>query len=140
MICTFFGHSHCPDSIKPILKEKLIELIVEKGLNKFYVGNHGYFDYIVRTTLSELKKEYPQIEYYVVLAYLENRKDDYRDYYNTILPEGIENVPYRYAICYRNEWMIKQADFVIAYVRHPSGGAAKYRDIAEHRKKVVIDL
>ena len=103
-------------------------------------NNHGYFDYIVRTTLSELKKEYPQIEYYVVLAYLENRKDDYRDYSNTILPEGIENVPYRYAICYRNEWMIKQADFVIAYVRHPSGGAAKYRDIAEHRKKVVIDL
>ena len=62
MICTFFGHSHCPDSVKPILKEKLIELIVEKGVNKFYVGNHGYFDYIVRTTLSELKKEYPQIE------------------------------------------------------------------------------
>ncbi len=56
MICTFFGHSHCPDSVKPILKEKLIELIVEKGVNKFYVGNHGYFDYIVRTTLSELKK------------------------------------------------------------------------------------
>lgn len=88
MICTFFGHSHCPDSVNPILKEKLIELIVEKGVNKFYVGNHGYFDYIVRTTLSELKKEYPQIEYYVVLAYLENRKDDYRDYSNNHFTRG----------------------------------------------------
>lgn len=140
MTCTFFGHSDCPDGIKPILKEKLNELILKNGVNKFYVGNNGHFDYIARTTLAELKNEYPQIEFYVVLAYLENRKDDFGDYADTVFPEGIESIPYRFAICYRNEWMINRSDYVITYVRHPSGGAAKYREIAERRKKTVIDL
>ena len=69
-ICTFFGHRDCPETIKPRLREVLIDLITNKGVDTFYVGNQGRFDVIVRGVLWELKKEYPQIDYAVVLAYM----------------------------------------------------------------------
>ena len=68
--CTFFGHRDCPETIKPKLKETLIDLITRHGIDTFYVGNHGHFDAYVRSTLRALKQEYPHIRYAVVLAYL----------------------------------------------------------------------
>ena len=68
--CTLFGHRECPDSIKPQLKEILIDLITNHNVDMFYVGNQGRFDSIVRGVLRELKVEYPQINYAVVLAYM----------------------------------------------------------------------
>ena len=53
-VCTFFGHRDCPGSVKSRLWEVLTELIVNCGVDTFYVGNHGGFDRIVRIVLREL--------------------------------------------------------------------------------------
>ena len=90
--CTFFGHRECPDSIKTQLREILIDLITNYDVNMFYVGNQGQFDTIVRSVLRELKKEYPQINYAVVLAYIPGKQNEYDNYSDTMLPEGIESV------------------------------------------------
>lgn len=37
--CTFFGHHDCPDSVKPKLKNEIIDLIEERNVECFYVGN-----------------------------------------------------------------------------------------------------
>ena len=58
----------------------------------------------------------------------------------TILPEGIETVPPRFAISYRNKWMIEQSDYVITYVIHSWGGAAQFKELAEKKGKTVIEL
>ena len=87
--CTFFGHRECPESIKPQLKEVLIDLINNHNVDMFYVGNQGRFDAIVRSVLRELKKEYPQINYAVVLAYIPGKQNEYDNYSDTMLPEGI---------------------------------------------------
>jgi len=81
----------------------------------FYVGNQGRFDAIVRGVLRELTEEYPQIHYAVVLAYMPGKKNAYDDFSDTILPEGIESVHPRYAISWRNNWMLRQTDFVITH-------------------------
>ena len=73
-ICTFFGHKECPDSIKPQLRDVLIDLITNHDVDMFYVGNQGQFDAIVRGVLRELKKECPQINYAVVLAYIPGKQ------------------------------------------------------------------
>ena len=104
--CTFFGHRECPDSIKIKLKEVLIYLITNHDVDMFYVGNQGRFDSIVLSVLRELKKEYPQINYAVVLAYMPGKQTEYDDYSDTMLPEGIESVHPRYAISWRNNWML----------------------------------
>ena len=138
--CTFFGHRECPESIKPKLKEVLIDLINNHNADMFHVGNQGRFDAIVRSVLRELKKEYPQINYAVVLAYFPGKQKEYDDYSDTMLPEGIEAVHPRYAISWRNNWMLRQSDYVVTYITHFWGGAAQYAAKAARQGKIVINL
>ena len=138
--CTFFGHRECPDSVKTILREVLVDLIEDHGVDMFYVGNQGQFDAMVRSTLQELKKVYPQTDYTVVLAYMPGKQTEYDDYSDTMLPEGIEFVHPRYAISWRNNWMLRQSEYVVTYITHSWGGAAQYVRKAKNQKKIVINL
>ena len=141
MVCTFFGHSNCPLAIEPILRSAIIDLIEQKGVNKFYVGNHGVFDSITHKILKELSLIY-SIKCYVVLAYVPGEKYDPEDECptDTILPDGIESVPPKFAIIWRNKWMVKKSDYVITYVKYSFGGAAQFKEFAEKQGKTVINL
>ena len=139
-VCTFFGHRECPDSIKDKLREVLIDLIINHDVDMFYVGNQGRFDAIVRGVLREIKIEYHQIDYAVVLAYMPRKQTEYDDYSDTILPEGIESVHPRYAISWRNNWMLWQSNYVVTYTTHSWGGAYQYAEKAKRGGKVVINL
>ena len=140
MTCTFFGHRDCPDSIKPKLRETLVRLITEEGVDRFLVGNHGSFDALVYSVLCELRNIYPHITVSVVLAYMptEEIADKYGS--DTILPEGIEAVPKRYAISWRNKWMIDRSDYVVTYVTRSFGGAAKFAEQAMRIGKIIVDV
>ena len=140
--CTFFGHRDCPETIKTKLREVLVDLIINHNVDMFYVGQQGAFDSIVRSVLKELVSVYPHIRYAVVLERLPPKRDDFDtcDYSDTMLPEGIETVHPRFAISWRNKWMIKQSDYVVTYITHSWGGAAQFAEIAERKKKQVINL
>ena len=138
--CTFFGHRECLDSLKFQLTEVLIDLITNRNADMFYVGNQGRFDAIVRGVLRELKKEYPEINFAVVLAYIPGKQNEYDNYSDTMLPEGIESVHPRYAISWRNNWMLRQSDYVVTYITHAWGGAAQYAAKAARQGKNVINL
>ena len=140
--CTFFGHHDCPSTIKPKLREVLIDLIENQSVDMFYVGKNGAFDRLVRSVLRELVQEYPQINYAVVLERMPGKQnEDYpEDFSDTMLPEGIENVPPRFAIVWRNKWMLSQSDYVVTYITHSWGGAAQFAEMAERQKKTVINL
>ena len=142
MTCTFFGHRDTPSEIAPLLRQTLIDLIERRDATKFYVGNHGGFDSIVKTTLHELKQVYPHIECAVVLAYLPHKADlsTTADDCLTIYPEGLECSPPKFAIDKRNRWMLAQAECVVTYVRTTFGGAAKFKALAERKHKTVIEL
>ncbi len=57
-VCTFFGHRECPAEIKPVLRNTLEDLILNYGVDLFYVGNQGQFDACVRSVLRELTMKY----------------------------------------------------------------------------------
>ena len=59
---------------------------------------------------------------------------------HSILPEGIETVPKRFAISWRNKWMIQQSDIVVTYVTHALGGASQFKDIAKRKGKFILEL
>lgn len=139
MICTFFGHRDVPSEVKPLLREVLLDLIKHQGIDRFYVGNQGNFDAMVLRLLSEFEHSY-SIRYDVVLAYMPKKNDPFFEAYYTILPEGIENIPPRFAIEYRNRWMIENSDFVITYVTRSFGGAVKFKELAEKKKKTIIEI
>jgi hypothetical protein len=70
-----------------------------------------------------------------VLAYLPKDNSLISD---SILLEGIELIHPRYAISWRNRWMIEHSDYVIAYITHNYGGAARFVNEAERRGKTII--
>ena len=139
--CTFFGHRDCPATIRPRLRAVLVELIVRYGVDRFYVGRQGCFDAMAHSVLRELAEVYPHISYAVVLERLPgSREKAVWDFFDSIFPEGLENAPPRFAISRRNEWMLKQADFVVAYITHSWGGAAQFADKARRQGKTVLNL
>ena len=137
--CTFFGHRDCYGLDEEKLERAIIELI-GKGVDTFYVGNQGNFDGAVRKLLKKLQKEYPHIQYAVVLAYLPTEKREYGNYEDSIYPEGLECVPRKFAIAKRNQWMLKNAQYCICYLSHTWGGANAFVDQAKKQGKTVIQL
>lgn len=137
--CSFFGHRDAPENIKEKIKDNVVQLIREYGVKNFFVGHNGRFDSITFSVLKELSAEYPFIVYSVVLSYLSN--NDCSKYDNhTLFPEGIENVPKRFRISWRNKWMIDRSQYIICYVTHITGGAFKCVEIAERKSRTIINI
>lgn len=132
--CTFFGHRLIDRDIKGELSATLERLIIEDDVRRFYVGNSGGFDGAALSVLELLKSKY-DIEINVVSAYMPKEPCP-----NGLLPDGIEAVPPRFAIDYRNNYMLNKSDVVVCYVTTDFGGAAKFAKSALRRGKRVINL
>ena len=120
------------------LRTILIDLIENKNVTMFYVGNNGAFDRIARGLLKELKKTY-NINYYVALAYIPQKADG-EDYSDSIYFDELNLKPHRLRIVERNKLMINRSDIVVTYVTHITGGAAKFKALAEKKGKMVINV
>ena len=143
MTCCFFGHSNCPDNIRQNLKDEIVKIMGGLENVMFYVGHQGQFDSMVRSILKELIKEGMEVNYAVVLAYMPGEKyafDSEDEYSDTMFPEGLENVHPKYAISWRNNWMISKSDTVICYVMYHTGGAYQFVEKARRKGKEIINL
>lgn len=145
MIITFFGHSNClfNDDIKKQLKNILLDEIIKNPTSKFYLGGYGDFDGLCLRTLRELKYDFPIIEILFITPYLDknySKLELAKYYYDDVIFPPIESVPRKFAILKRNEWMVEQADLVIAYVKYSWGGAAKALEYAKRKKKRIINI
>ena len=140
--CTFFGHRDCPDSIYPRLRREIISLIKNRNVKSFYVGNHGNFDNMVIKVFQELCPLYPGIKFYVVLSYIPTNKGQLNTFISekSLIPDNIEAVPKKFAIVYRNKWLIQHSDIVITYLTHPFGGASQFAELAKRKNKEIINL
>lgn len=139
--CTFFGHRDCPDDILPDLRHKIIYLIENRNVKTFYVGNQGNFDNMVIKIFKELLPLYSNINFHVVLAYIPTNKGTINDFIatNSLIPENIETVPKKFAITYRNKWLVEHSDIFVTYITRPFGGAAQFVALAERKQKEIIN-
>lgn len=144
MICTFFGHRYFDETYIPKLKETIEYLISNENVDIFYVGNNGQFDAAVEGLLKEFVEKYPNIKYYIVLAYLPREAEKegfYKDFSHSIMYDGFERVPPRVSIIHRNNWMLSRADFVICYItRTALSGAAVFAEKAKKQNKFYINI
>jgi len=145
MVITFCGHSNClfNDEEKEKLKQLLIKEIRKNPTCKFYLGGYGDFDSLCLRTLRELKIVFPNIELLFITPYLDSNYSKLqlaKYYYDDVIFPPIENVPRKFAILKRNEWMVDSADLVIAYVKYSWGGASKTLEYAKRKKKPIINL
>ncbi len=137
MIITFFGHDRVPnaDKVREWLCNVLAHFVYEEEVI-CYLGGYGGFDNLAASVVHQKQILHPAIKSVLVTPYL-NKKYDESKYDYTLFPP-LESVPRQYAILKRNEWMISQADIVIAYVTHSWGGAAKALKYAQTKRKSVI--
>lgn len=139
MTVTFCGHSQ--KSYEKDIEQKLyriIEEMIEKGANEFLLGGYGNFDNLAAKVVKKLKAKYPHINSILVVPYLD-RKYNLEMYDSSVYPP-LEDVPLRFAISKRNEWMIQNSQVVVAYVRYSWGGASKTLMYAQKRKKQIINI
>ena len=145
MTITFCGHSNClfSDEEKGKLKQNLIKEITKNPTCKFYLGGYGDFDSLCLRTLRELRKEFQDIELIFITPYIDKNysKLEFAKYhYDDVIFPPIENVPRKFAVLKRNEWMVEEADLVIAYVKYSWGGATKTLEYAKRKKKRIVNI
>lgn len=142
MVCCLFGHKDTPSSIMPELEATIRYVIEHEDVDYFLVGNNGSFDSLALCVLRRVVHEYPGIAYHVVLAYLpiSYNKDWPYSSVETVYPEGLEIIYPKYAIAWRNKWMIASADIVLCNITHGWGGAARYVGHARKKGKIIINL
>ena len=118
-------------------------MLAENGKVKFLVGNQGKFDLAVQRCLRKMKEKDASIDCETVLAYLPREGDTEGTSCNllpTVYPQGLENVPQRYAICRRNDWMLNCADAVIIYMNRNYGETARIYRKAKYKNLRIINL
>lgn len=137
MLVIFCGHKDV--FYKEQVNEKLaavVAALIEEGATEFYLGGYGDFDYMAAKIVRELKKDRPDIQSTLVIPYMD--RDYNKELYDGSIYPPLENTPLRFAISKRNEWMVDQADVVVAYITHDWGGASKTLEYAQRKKKRII--
>ena len=139
MIVTFCGHAQFDKAgeFEPKILKILEENIGEKSA-EIYLGGYGEFDSFARDCCKKYQAKHPLIELVLVIPYL-NAKFDSARYDAVIYPEIERKLP-RFAISYRNQYMVEKADLVIAYIEHAWGGAFTTYQYAKRRGKKIVNL
>ena len=148
MIITFTGHSVIPsqEEVKKAVKEEIRKNIFNVKNITFYLGGYGDFDNICAVACKELKQERTDIDLVYVTPYIslsEQAKIEKMiklGYCDHSLYPPLEKVLPKFAISKRNEWMITNADLIIAYVKHCYGGAYTGFRYAKCKGKRTINI
>ena len=140
MVITFCGHSTFIKTVE--LEEQLLSILesqVGDSRCDFYLGGYGMFDGFCRECCKKYKAKHPNVSLVYVTPYLD--ADQFTlDLYDESVYPPIEDKPRKFAISYRNKWMVENADLVIAYINHSYGGAWHTYQHAKRKKKQIINL
>ncbi|MBQ3012871.1 MAG: hypothetical protein IJD74_04960 [Clostridia bacterium] len=146
MIVTFCGHTRFPKSSG--YEQKLLTFL-EKEIGdqyaEMYLGGYGEFDNFAYDCCKKYQKTHPNVSLvfvtpYLTIAYQRNQLQYQETKYDSILYPEIEDKPKRYAITYRNKYMVEKADYVVAYVSHDWGGAYTTYKHAKRKDKKIFNL
>ncbi len=146
MTVTFCGHANFLSTKE--LEEKMMNTLEEKLGNEpteFLLGGYGNFDSFAYRCCKEYQRTHPKTKVifvtpYITESYQRNHLEYKKNFYDQIIYPEIEKAPPRFAISYRNKWMVEQADLVIAFVEHSYGGAYQTYQYAQRKKKEIINL
>ena len=134
-----YGHCHLDDEIEKIVTD----LIRKKEYVEFYVGRNGDFDISVASATKRAQNALGNQNSCLVLLQPYPMKDDpyYEKFYDEIwYPIDSKTHP-KAAITKRNQWMIDNADLLVAYVEPDrKGGALTTLKYAQKQGVEIINL
>ena len=146
MVVAFCGHAkfcktkEYEQQIRAFLEEKVGEQPAD-----MYLGGYGNFDIFAYECCKKYKETHPNVSLVFVTPYLsveyqKNHLAYQKTRYDSIIYPKIEDKPKRYAITYRNKYMVEKADFVVAYITHDWGGAYATYKHAKRKGKEIFNL
>ncbi|MBQ8689253.1 MAG: hypothetical protein IJ515_02700 [Clostridia bacterium] len=146
MVVTFCGHAHFSESEE--CEQRILAFLAEKVGDRpadMYLGGYGAFDGFAYECCKKYKQTHPKVSLvfvtpYLTVEYQKNHLDYQKTRYDAIIYPEIESKPKRYAIAYRNKYMVEKADYVIAYVTHDCGGAYTTYKYAKRKGKAILNL
>ena len=146
MVISFCGHREFnPDAEK---EKTIIDILLKYAETEqeviCYTGGYGAFDWFAASCINKAKKAAHNIVNclvvpYITSSYLERISLHTKELDEVIYPP-LENIPPKFAIIRRNEWMIDNSDLLIAYVKYSWGGAAKTLEYAKRRGKPILSI
>ena len=148
MVISFLGHSslyNCNDLFERVKKGITENISVDDNV-VFLCCGYGDFDDLCARVCRLIKEERENCEIvfvtpYIIVGQQEKIKNRMSlELYDSIVYPPLEKTPLKFAISKRNEWMIDQSDFVIAYVEHSFGGAYQSLNYARRKKKQIVQL
>ena len=146
MIITFCGHSNYSSNLEDEERLlKFLEKVVCENQVDFYLGGYGNFDSFAYECCKKYKETHPKVSLvfvtpYLTVEYQKNHLEYQKTRYDEIVYPDIEDKPPRFAIIYRNRYMVDKADYVVAYVSHDWGGAYTTYKYAQRKGKKIFNL
>ena len=139
MIVAFFGHAqyHKTNEHEHIIL-KILEQNIGNASADLYFGNYGAFDNFAYYCGKKYKATHPNVSLIFVTPYPIKKKPSQQ--YDTIIYPELENKPAKFAIFYRNRYMVEKADLVIAYIEREWGGAYQSYKYAKSKRKPIYIL
>ena len=146
MIVTFCGHA---DFLKQAeYEEQMLDFLTVNIGNQaadFYLGGYGNFDDFAYDCCRKYQKTHPKVSLVFVTPYLIVKKsNDPLEHcgrrYDAVLYPEIENKPMKFAIYYRNRWMVDKADYLICGIEHSWGGAYTTYQYAKSQGKTIWNV
>ena len=142
-MCFMAGHADAPMELLPRIVEQAQQLVERWGVTRFLVGHYGNFDRLAVQAIKQLKIAYPQIKLILLLPYYSANQtmEISNEFDETIYPEGLETVPYRYAIVKANRWAVAAADHMMVHQHYSVGNTfrlMKYAQSVEKKGKLRI--
>lgn len=141
----FIGHRQISGQIDLESKiERLArDLLREKEYVEFYVGRHGDFDLFTASAVKHAQKAVGHHNSSLMLVQPFPTKNDeyYTDFYDEVLYPLEPKTHPKAAITKRNQWIMDQADLLIAYVeKDKKGGAYTAFEYMKKKGASIVNL
>lgn len=146
MVISFCGHREItPDAEK---EKTIIDTLLKYAQTEqeviCYTGGYGAFDWFAASCINKAKKAAPNIVSCLIIPYITashlDRISLHTKEFDEIIYPPLENIPPKFAIIRRNEWMIDNSDLLIAYVKYSWGGAARTLEYAKRQRIGILSI
>ena len=140
-VCAFLGNANIWNEKETAerIKQTAIDLITHKQVDTFLVGTKGEYEVLAHKVMEQVRDNYTDIRIMLVLAYaqdLDKCRYSFNDFY---YPSKSELGYKRWSIAKRNEWIVDEADYIIA-CNYYQGRAFNYCQKAKRKGKEVIEI
>ena len=148
VVISFIGHRSLYNSedLFESVRQAVVENIDVAERVVFFCGGYGDFDDLCARVCRSIKKDIKNCEIIFVTPYMtEEQQKKIKglmelNLYDSVIYPPLEQTPLKFAISRRNEWMVEQSDFIIAYVEYSFGGAYQSLTYARRRGKRILNL